>query len=79
VEPEIFYRGLTEGLLGFSDVAHGLCKSAVFGAMIALSSCHFGITAQGGAPAVGRQVNTSVVVSAAGIFVFDYLLSFALG
>jgi phospholipid/cholesterol/gamma-HCH transport system permease protein len=79
VEPEIFYRGLTEGLLGFSDVAHGLCKSSVFGVMIALSSCHFGITAQGGAPAVGRQVNTSVVVSAAGIFVFDYLLSFALG
>lgn len=79
VPPEIFYRGLTEGLLGFSDVAHGLFKSIAFGLVIGLSSCHFGITTVGGAPAVGRAVNASVVVSALGIFAFDYLLSFVLG
>lgn len=79
VEPAIFYRGLTEGLLGFSDVAHGLTKSLAFGLVIGLTSCHFGITTQGGATGVGRAVNASVVVSAAGIFAFDYLLSFILG
>ena len=78
VEPVIFYRGLTTGLLGFGDVAHGLEKSIVFGMVIGLSSCHFGLATQGGAPGVGRAVNATVVASAAGIFVLDYLLSFAL-
>jgi phospholipid/cholesterol/gamma-HCH transport system permease protein len=78
VEPGVFYRGLTTGLLGFGDVAHGLAKSIVFGAIIGLSSCHFGLSTSGGAPGVGRSVNATVVVSAAGIFVLDYLLSFAL-
>ncbi len=78
VEPGVFYRGLTTGLLGFGDVAHGLAKSIVFGAVIGLSSCHFGLSTSGGAPGVGRAVNATVVASAAGIFVLDYLLSFAL-
>jgi phospholipid/cholesterol/gamma-HCH transport system permease protein len=78
VDPGVFYRGLTTGLLGFGDVGHGLAKSVVFGAVIGLSSCHFGLSTQGGAPGVGRSVNATVVASAAGIFVLDYLLSFAL-
>jgi phospholipid/cholesterol/gamma-HCH transport system permease protein len=78
VEPGVFYRGLTTGLLGFGDVAHGLEKSIVFGVVIGLSSCHFGLSTRGGAPGVGRSVNATVVASAAGIFVLDYLLSFAL-
>src|SRR4051812_2266583 len=78
VEPAIFYRGLTTGLLGFGDVAHGLEKSIVFGIVIGLSSCHYGLSTKGGAPGVGRSVNATVVASAAGIFVLDYLLSFAL-
>ncbi|MGC4091440.1 MAG: ABC transporter permease [Polyangiaceae bacterium] len=78
VEPSIFYQGLTGELLGFGDVLHGLLKSVVFGIVIGLSSCHFGMTTSGGAPGVGRSVNSTVVVSAAGIFGLDYLLSFAL-
>jgi phospholipid/cholesterol/gamma-HCH transport system permease protein len=78
VDPSVFYHGLTTGLLGFGDVAHGLLKSIVFGMIIGLSSCHFGLTTGGGAPGVGRSVNATVVVSAALIFVLDYLLSFAL-
>jgi phospholipid/cholesterol/gamma-HCH transport system permease protein len=78
VEPSVFYRGLTSELLGFGDVAHGLAKSVAFGCVIGLSSCHFGMTTGGGAPGVGRSVNATVVISAAGIFGLDYLLSFAL-
>jgi len=74
VEPAIFYSGL----LVIGDVVHGLIKSAVFGVAIALSSCHYGLATEGGAPGVGRAVNSAVVVSAAGIFVIDYLLSFAI-
>jgi phospholipid/cholesterol/gamma-HCH transport system permease protein len=79
VDANVFYQGLTGGLLGIGDVFHGLVKSVLFGVVIALSSSHFGLATQGGAPGVGRAVNSAVVVAAAGIFVLDYLLSFALG
>lgn len=79
VSPTTFYNGLTTGLLDFSDVANGLIKSVVFGAMIGLSSCYFGLATKGGAPGVGRAVNASVVASAAGVFVLDYVVSFVLG
>jgi phospholipid/cholesterol/gamma-HCH transport system permease protein len=79
VTPILFYRGLTSGLLNFGDVANGLVKSLVFGLIIALSSCHFGLATTGGAPGVGRAVNATVVASAAGIFILDYLVSFLLG
>jgi phospholipid/cholesterol/gamma-HCH transport system permease protein len=79
VAPAVFYNGLTSGLLGLGDVFHGLIKSVVFGIVIALASCQFGIATKGGAPGVGRAVNATVVVSAAGIFVLDYLVSFAIG
>jgi phospholipid/cholesterol/gamma-HCH transport system permease protein len=79
VEPRSFYHGLTSGLLHFGDVAHGLVKSLVFGLVIALASCHFGLATKGGAPGVGRSVNATVVASAAGIFILDYVVSFILG
>lgn len=79
VAPLIFYQGLTAGRLASWDVFHGLVKSVVFGAVIALASCHFGLATRGGAPGVGRAVNATVVMSAAGIFVLDYLVSFAIG
>jgi phospholipid/cholesterol/gamma-HCH transport system permease protein len=79
VAPAAFYNGLTSGLLGFGDVSHGLVKSVVFGIVIALASCQFGVATSGGAPGVGRAVNATVVVSAAGIFVLDYIVSFAIG
>ncbi len=79
VSPTTFYNGLTAGLLGFGDVANGLFKSTVFGLVIALASCHFGLATTGGAPGVGRAVNATVVASAAGVFMLDYLVSFALG
>ncbi len=79
VEPAVFFNGLTSGLLGLGDVFHGLIKSVVFGIIIALASCQFGMATSGGAPGVGRAVNATVVVSAAGIFVLDYLVSFAIG
>ncbi|MGH7269393.1 MAG: MlaE family ABC transporter permease [Polyangiaceae bacterium] len=75
IEPRSFYNGLTGGLLGISDVTGGLCKSILFGFVIALSSCHYGMATKGGAPGVGRSVNATVVASAAGVFVLDYLVS----
>lgn len=60
------------------DLTTGLIKSVLFGLMIALTSCHFGLTVKGGAPGVGRAVKASVVASASGIFIMDYLSTFVL-
>jgi phospholipid/cholesterol/gamma-HCH transport system permease protein len=79
VDPVTFYNGVTGGLLSFGDVADGLIKSIVFGFIIALASCHFGLATSGGAPGVGRSVNSTVVASAAGVFILDYVVSFMLG
>jgi phospholipid/cholesterol/gamma-HCH transport system permease protein len=78
VAPAVFYNGLTSGLLGIGDVLNGLVKSVVFGVVLALSSCQYGLGVKGGAPGVGRAVNATVVASAAGIFILDYLVSFTL-
>jgi phospholipid/cholesterol/gamma-HCH transport system permease protein len=76
VSPTVFYNGLTSGLLGVPDVVSGLVKSVVFGIVMALASCQYGLGVKGGAPGVGRAVNATVVATAAGIFVLDYLVSF---
>jgi phospholipid/cholesterol/gamma-HCH transport system permease protein len=79
VEPKTFFNGLTGSeLLGAGDVMSGLVKSVVFGAVMGLSSCQYGLGVKGGAPGVGRAVNATVVASAAGIFVLDYFVSFTL-
>jgi phospholipid/cholesterol/gamma-HCH transport system permease protein len=76
VDPLTFYQGIAGDRLNFGDVAHGLVKSVAFGIVIALSSCHYGLSTSGGAPGVGRSVTTSVVVSAIGVFSLDYFVSF---
>lgn len=78
VPPRLFYNGLTSGLLGIGDVTSGLVKSVVFGIVMALASCQYGLGVKGGAPGVGRAVNATVVASAAGIFILDYIVSFTL-
>jgi phospholipid/cholesterol/gamma-HCH transport system permease protein len=79
VPPIVFFNGLTSGLLGIGDVLNGLVKSIVFGIIMALASCQYGLAVKGGAPGVGKAVNATVVASAAGIFVLDYFVSFILG
>ena len=75
IEIRVFFSGITE-LLAPWDLYIGLIKSVVFGLIIAVSSCYFGLAVRGGAPGVGRAVNSSVVASAVGVFVSDYFMTF---
>jgi phospholipid/cholesterol/gamma-HCH transport system permease protein len=77
VGPRQFMNSFLE-LLDQGDFLQGLAKSLAFGVMIALTSCHFGLNANGGAPGVGRAVNASVVAAATGIFIMDYFSTFFL-
>ena len=78
VDPRSFMSSLLL-LLDEWDLLTGLIKSVVFGLMIALTSCHFGLSVKGGAPGVGRAVNAAVVAAASGIFIVDYFSTYVLG
>lgn len=74
----VFWKGVHD-LTKLSDMWLGLQKSLVFGSLIAMSSCYYGLNVTGGATGVGRAVNASVVTSAVGIFISDYILTFLIG
>jgi phospholipid/cholesterol/gamma-HCH transport system permease protein len=75
VSPRLFFASLIEYTV-LMDFLSGIIKAGAFGFAIAVISCHFGMTVRGGAVGVGRAVNASVVASAIGIFVLDYLLTY---
>lgn len=75
VDYRVFFRGVFESQL-LGEYYTGLAKAACFGGSISVVSCYYGLSVEGGATGVGRAVNGSVVTSAIGIFVFDYLITY---
>lgn len=61
--------------LDWWDVATGLLKCAVFGAIISTVSCAWGLTTSGGARGVGESTTSAVVISLVAIFMADFGLS----
>ncbi|KAG2268771.1 hypothetical protein Bca52824_063326, partial [Brassica carinata] len=47
----------------------------VFGAIISVISCSWGVTTTGGAKGVGESTTSAVVMSLVGIFIADFVLS----
>ncbi len=56
------------------DINSGLAKTLVFGFLIALISCHQGLSTQGGAAGVGKATTNAVVLSIISIYVADFIL-----
>jgi phospholipid/cholesterol/gamma-HCH transport system permease protein len=59
----------------FSDYLSGALKCPVFGAIIALTACHFGLTTRGGTEGVGRSTTKTVVCTSVAILVADFFLT----
>ena len=57
------------------DLCACVIKSAVFGAMIAIIGCNWGLTTTGGAKGVGQSTTAAVVISLIAIFIANFLLS----
>jgi len=77
VDFSLFMDSFLEMIVAW-DFMQSVIKSIAFGVMIAITSCYFGLTVKGGAPGVGRAVNSSVVAAAIGIFVMDYFSTYIL-
>jgi phospholipid/cholesterol/gamma-HCH transport system permease protein len=82
----VYAAGITAGvfwnsvqqMLPWRDVALGLTKTFVFGAIIALVGCDRGLQTQGGAAGVGRSTTSAVVLAIVLIYVSDYFLAAAM-
>ncbi len=63
------YQSLT-----LHDVAQGLVKPIIFGAIIALVGCYFGLNTEGGTQGVGRSTTQAVVVASVLIILVDFFI-----
>jgi phospholipid/cholesterol/gamma-HCH transport system permease protein len=70
------FLGSVQLALSPGDLIALLGKAIVFGGLIALIGCSWGLTADGGAQGVGQAATTAVVSCWVAIFVADLLLSF---
>ncbi len=69
------YLRTTIDFLEFWDVASGLVKGAVFGFLVALSGCFFGMNSGRGAQGVGEATKSAVVLASILILASNYILT----
>ena len=69
------YLQTTADYLEVADVVSGLVKGAVFGLIVALMGCFFGMTSGRGAQGVGRATKSAVVSASILILAANYLLT----
>ena len=58
-----------------NDFIQGLLKPFVFGGIISITACYFGINTTGGTEGVGQSTTRTVVLSSILILVVDYFLT----
>ncbi|MGB8623587.1 MAG: ABC transporter permease [Paracoccaceae bacterium] len=72
--PAAYLKNTTD-FLEFWDVGSGLIKGAVFGFLVALVGCFFGMNSGRGAQGVGRATKSAVVSASVLILAANYLLT----
>lgn len=64
--------------LGVWDLIHAMTKGSVFGGLVAIIGCSWGLTTSGGAKGVGESTTTAVVTSLMAIFIANFFLSWVM-
>jgi phospholipid/cholesterol/gamma-HCH transport system permease protein len=57
------------------DIFAGEAKTPVFGFLIAIVGCHFGLNTQGGTEGVGLSTTRTVVVVSIAILIADFFMT----
>ncbi|HLV19810.1 MAG TPA: ABC transporter permease [Polyangiaceae bacterium] len=73
--PAAFFFQSALSTVTMMDFLSGLLKTPVFGAIIALVGCHFGMVTTGGTEGVGNSTTTTVVVISITILIADFFLT----
>jgi phospholipid/cholesterol/gamma-HCH transport system permease protein len=74
IGPRLFMQSALQAIL-LSDLLTGLAKTPIFGYIIAIVGCHFGLTTRGGTEGVGQSTTRTVVVVSISILIADYFLT----
>ncbi|MBE9200372.1 MULTISPECIES: MlaE family lipid ABC transporter permease subunit [unclassified Nodularia (in: cyanobacteria)] len=74
IDPEAFLESVRT-FLELSDLLMVLVKGVVFGAIVGINGCSWGLTTKGGAKEVGESATTAVVSTWVLIFMMDFFLS----
>ncbi len=69
------YLKNTTDFLEFWDVGSGLVKGAVFGFIVALMGCYYGLNSGRGAQGVGAATKSAVVAASVAILAANYVLT----
>lgn len=77
IAPEAFLDSV-RSFLEPSDLWIVLLKGFIFGAIVAVNGCSWGLTTRGGAKEVGESATTAVVTTWVSIFMMDFFLSLLL-
>lgn len=77
VTPEVFLESIRT-LLSTSDLFIVLLKAFIFGTMVAVNSCSWGLVTRGGVKQVGEAATAAVVSSWVAIFMCDFFISLLL-
>ena len=60
------------------DLVSAMLKAIIFGAIIAIIGCNWGLTTTGGAKGVGESTTTAVVMALISIFITNFFLSWVM-
>ncbi|BFM39694.1 MlaE family lipid ABC transporter permease subunit [Synechocystis sp. LKSZ1] len=74
INPSVFLKSV-QNFVELWDVFSSLIKSLIFGAVIAVIGCSWGLTTTGGAKGVGQSTTTAVVTSLLAVFILNFFLS----
>jgi phospholipid/cholesterol/gamma-HCH transport system permease protein len=74
VSPSEFLRSV-QSVLALTDLMNVVIKSVVFGSLVAIIGCSWGLTTTGGVKGVGRSATAAVVTAWVSIFVVNFFLS----
>ena len=74
IDPEAFLESVRT-FLEPSDLLMVLVKGLIFGAIVGINGCSWGLTTKGGAKEVGESATTAVVTTWVLIFMMDFFLS----
>jgi phospholipid/cholesterol/gamma-HCH transport system permease protein len=77
VPPERFLESVRD-FLAPSDILIILLKGLIFGLIVAVNGCSWGMTTRGGAKEVGESATTAVVTTWVAIFIMDFVLALLL-
>ncbi len=74
INPTVFLKSV-QNFLELWDIFSSMIKSAIFGGVIAVIGCSWGLTTTGGAKGVGQSTTTAVVTSLLAVFILNFFLS----